>query len=110
MNYVARWTRARLCNVSDSLWCVYSALNTTLGLGSNRIAIVLQDPVTGSTVNTYRLTLHRHKADYTEPSFNSEAAYAVCGLRQVRQPKDGPYYWALALLCTVTGCGGGEFI
>ncbi|GFG40470.1 hypothetical protein Cfor_11647, partial [Coptotermes formosanus] len=58
------------------------ALNTTLGLGSNRISIILQDTVTGSALNTYRLTLHRHTADYAEPSFHSDATYAVCGLRQ----------------------------
>ena len=99
-------TRVSWCNVCDSLWCVHSALNTTLGLGSNRIAIILQDPVTGSTVNTYRLTLHRHKADYDEPNFNSDAAYAVCGLRQVRPPNEGPHYWALAPLCSVSGKRG----
>jgi hypothetical protein len=66
------------------LCCVHSALNTTLGLGSNRIALLLQDSVTGSTLNTYLLTLHRYKADHDEPKLDSDAAYAVCGLRQVR--------------------------
>ena len=92
----------------DSLWCVRSSLNTTLGLGSNRIAIILQDPVTGSSVNTYRLTLHRHKADYDEPNFNSDAAYSVCGLRQVRPPNKGPHYWALTPFVFSFG-GEGKF-
>ena len=78
-----------VCEMCDMLRCVHRALNTTLGLGSNRIFIILQDAVTGSTLNTYRLTLHRHKADYAEPSFDSDTAYAVCGLRQVSLPADG---------------------
>jgi hypothetical protein len=71
-------------SVWNVLYRVHSALNTTLGLGSNRIALILQDTATGSTLNTYLLTLHRYKADRGEPRFDSNTAYAVCGLRQVR--------------------------
>ncbi|KAJ9576768.1 hypothetical protein L9F63_025337, partial [Diploptera punctata] len=58
------------------------ALNTTLGLGPNRISVLLQDTVSGATLNTYLLTLHRYTSAHTEPAFQSNNKYAVCGLRQ----------------------------
>ena len=82
----------------DVLWRVHRSLNTTLGLGSNRISVILQDTATGSITNTYRLTMHRHKADFAEPNYNSDATYAVCGLRQVRLPTGG-HVVGLGLSC-----------
>lgn len=67
------------------LWCVHRALNTTLGLGPNRISVLLQDTLTGAILNTYVLTLRRQKAHEAEPRFDTSATYAVCGLRQVRR-------------------------
>jgi hypothetical protein len=80
------------------LWRVHRSLNTTLGLGSNRISIILQDTATGSITNNYRLTMHRHKADFAEPNYNSDATYAVCGLRQVSLPTGG-HVVGLGLSC-----------
>ncbi|PNF28414.1 hypothetical protein B7P43_G16403, partial [Cryptotermes secundus] len=69
---------------------VHRALNTTLGLGPNRISVLLQDTLTGAILNTYVLTLRREKAAEAEPKFDTSATYAVCGLRQECENRISP--------------------
>ncbi|XP_049806995.1 cadherin-like and PC-esterase domain-containing protein 1 [Schistocerca nitens] len=54
--------------------------NCTLGVGENRVTVVVEAP--GSPPAVYTLLLQRRPASFGEPPFNPARNYSVCALRQ----------------------------
>jgi len=65
--------------------CIYRLSNYTLGLGLNRVPLVVVDLMHSEpwTVNTYTLNIYRLRPGFQEQDFDASQPHQVCYLEQV---------------------------